>query len=116
MQRLYFHITAFDINKVASLRPETLSYGPLADFATLEFAKLWKTVFKNVWAQWRYENDDPEYYGPNFEVPQKTTEADPVDIVPGEVAILAFCGGGKDSLVAMKLLDPPPGDYETLFP
>ena len=68
-----------------------------------EFASLWKTVFRNVWAQWRFENDDPEYFGPSFEVSPVSAAASPVAAEQGEVDTLAFCGGGKDSLVAMKL-------------
>ena len=113
MQRLYFHIAAFDINKVASLRPSRLSWGPFADFATPEFASLWRDIFKNVWAQWRYENDDPEYFGPSFDVSESSAEAAPVATEQGDVDILAFCGGGKDSLVAMKLLER--GGGGTLF-
>lgn len=105
MQRLYFHIAAFDINKVVSLRPDRLSWGPFADFATPEFASLWRDIFKNVWAQWRYQNDDPEYFGPSFEVSPVSAVSAPVETEQGEVDILAFCGGGKDSLVAMKLLE-----------
>ena len=105
MQRLYFHIAAFDINKVASLRPSRLSWGPFADFATPEFASLWRDIFKNVWAQWRYQNDDPEYFGPSFDVSPSSAGAAPVETEQGDVDILAFCGGGKDSLVAMKLLE-----------
>lgn len=112
MQRLYFHIAAFDINKVVSLRPDRLSWGPFADFATPEFASLWRDIFKNVWAQWRYQNDDPEYFGPSFEVSPVSAVSAPVETEQGEVDILAFCGGGKDSLVAMKLLERGGGaDY-----
>ena len=68
-----------------------------------EFASLWKTVFKNVWAQWRYENDDLEYFGPTFEASPRSAEAAPVTTEQGEVDILAFPGCGKDSLEAMKL-------------
>ena len=68
-----------------------------------EFASLWRDIFKNVWAQWRYENDDPEYFGPSFEVSPSSAEAAPAATEQGDVDILAFCGGGKDGLVAMKL-------------
>ena len=105
MRQLYFHIAAFDINKVVSLRPDTLSWGPLADYATPEFASLWKIIFRNVWAQWRDENDDQEYFGPSFDVSQGSASDSPVATEQGEVDVLAFCGGGKDSLVAMKLLE-----------
>lgn len=68
-----------------------------------EFASLWKTVFRNVWAQWRFGNGDPEYFSPSFEVSPVSAAASPVAAEQGEVDILAFCGGGRNSLVAMKL-------------
>lgn len=113
MRRVYFHIAAFDINKIASLRPDKLDWGPLAEFATPEFAVLWETIFRNVWAQWRYENEDPQYFGPEFETAE-TPPGAPAETGKGEADILAFCGGGKDSLVAMKLLERSGARFDSL--
>ena len=85
-----------------SLAPRQAELGPFADFATPQSAGLWKTIFKNVWVQWRYQNDDPEYFGPSFEVSPGSAEAAPVAAEQGDVDVLAFCDGGKDSLAAMK--------------
>ena len=105
LQAVYFHIAAFDINKLASLRPERLDWGPGAEFVTPAFTELWRAVFQNVWARWRFEHDDPDYHGPAFRPAATALPATPVQAVRGDVDLLAFCGGGKDSLVAMKLLD-----------
>lgn len=115
MRNIYFHIGAFELNKVASLRPELVDFGPFADLVTPQFETLWRTIFRNVWAQWRFENDLPSYYGPDFASSGRIgSAAEPIPIEPGEVEILAFCGGGKDSLVAMDLLERAGLSFATL--
>ena len=111
--RLAAHLAAFEINKVASLRPDRLDLGPLAAHVTPALEALWREVFTRVWAQWRYENDLPEYHGPVL-TPSAPHSAAPIEVEPGEVPILAFCGGGKDSLVALDLLEEAALAYSTL--
>jgi hypothetical protein len=113
MRKLYFHVALFEVNKIASLRPDVLDVGSFAALLTPELESLWRTVFHHVWAQWRYEHDAPDYEGPRFVVRgglSTFAARDRVAAVPmrGEtpdVSVLSFCGGGKDSLVAMKLLE-----------
>jgi hypothetical protein len=104
MDRLSFHIAMFQINALCSLRPDSVELGRYARFATPRFLTLWRTVFRRVWAQWRWEHRLPEYEGPRF-VDADGAPAQPVATSPGPVELLAFCGGGKDSLVALKLLE-----------
>ncbi len=71
-------------------------------------------IFRHVWAQWRYENDDPEYFGPVLtkkfaDNPGRTQERG-----IGYPKTLAFFGGGKDSLVAAKLLESIEHPYDSL--
>ena len=112
IERLALHIAAFEINKVASLAPDRLELGPLGHLVTPALASLWHEVFVRVWAQWRFENDLPDYRGPALAA--ASAESSPIEIVPGEVATLAFCGGGKDSLVALDLLEQAGVSYSTL--
>ncbi len=113
VDRLAFHVAMFQIDAVASLAPETIELGPWARFATPRFRELWRTVFRNVWAQWRYEHDRPDYVGPAFvDPPAPATHA--VATRAGDVPLLAFCGGGKDSLVALKLLERARLPFATL--
>ena len=114
MEKVYFHIIAFEVNKLASLRPDTIDLGPLAHFHTPAFETLWRIVFRKAWAQWRYENDLPDYDGPEFVSTPAPTYPGAVDILHGPVEILSFCGGGKDSLVAMKLLERAKIPYSSL--
>ncbi len=116
IERLLFHVAAFEINKICSLRPQRLDWGRFARFVTPEFAGLWREVFRNVWAQWRFENDDPDYHGPSFDIGGAAGDA-PAFSLPAEPAtarVLSFFGGGKDSLVAAKLLETLPGGYDLL--
>jgi hypothetical protein len=104
LDRLAFHVAMFQVNTLASLRPDAIDLGPWARFATARFGELWCTVFRRVWAQWRWEHRLPDYVGPRFVHPP----APPVAAVhspAGPVEHLAFCGGGKDSLVALRLLE-----------
>ncbi|MEQ9350176.1 MAG: hypothetical protein RII27_06520, partial [Alphaproteobacteria bacterium] len=105
MERIYFHIMAYEGLKLCSLRPDAIDLGDFARFHTRSFEAAWRTTMQNVWQQWRYENDDPDYAGPTF---TSTPVADdfPLLTAPdGPAKVLSFCGGGKDSIVALKLLE-----------
>ena len=106
LDRLAFHVALFQINAVASLRPDVLELGAYALHANPRVVALWQTVFRKVWAQWRWEHDLPDYAGPRFvDAPALAPPPRPVSVPAGPVELLAFCGGGKDSLVALKLLE-----------
>src|SRR5579864_990175 len=105
LERVYFHAMAFGAIALASARPDSIAFGPLARFHTPAFAELWRAVFRNISAQWRYENDLAHYQGPEFEDPLCVDDIGPLQIEPGPIDTLSFSGGGKDSLVAMKLLE-----------
>ena len=105
MRWVDFHILAFEANKAASLKPDAIDFGPYRDLVTDEFWALWETIFHNVWGVWRFENDLP-----NFRLTRPTNDhsgrtVDVVTVQPGEIDTLMLCGGGKDSLVSMKLLE-----------
>src|SRR4051794_5192340 len=97
-ERLAFHVALFQLNAVCSLRPDAIDVGPWARFLTSELRTLWRTVFRNVWAQWRFEQKDPDYL-PDFANPATAAAPAPARVANGPTELLAFCGGGKDSLV-----------------
>jgi hypothetical protein len=105
MEWVYFHIAAFEANKLASLAPEQFDLGPFARLATPAFEAVWRTVFTKVWGQWRYLHDRPDYQGPAIATAPASRGGEPSTIESGPIEILAFCGGGKDSLAALGLLD-----------
>jgi hypothetical protein len=100
---LAFHAAAFEIDKLFSLRPAELSFGPLARFVTPRFVTLYREVVTKIWAQWRYEHDLPDWTGPELVDPPIGATV-PASLAPREDdAALLFFGGGKDSLVAARL-------------
>ncbi len=105
LNKVYFHIMAFEVNKLISLKPEAIDLGGVSDFHTPEFESLWRKVNHNVWGQWRYENNLPDYVIPEFTSKSVANTTPPVLVKSNPVEILSFCGGGKDSLLAMKLLE-----------
>jgi hypothetical protein len=111
--RLAFHVVLFQLSTLCSLRPEAIDLGAWAHCLTPELRTLWRTVFRHVWAQWRYEHNDPDYM-PDFVTPATASAPAPAQLPAGPVELLAFCGGGKDSLVALKLLERAGLPFATL--
>jgi hypothetical protein len=104
LRRIVFHIAAFEAMKASSLRPDVVDLGPYEDLATESFRSLWTAVQHNVWAQWRFEHDAPEWRGPTI-LGDPAAPTTPISTGPGGRRALLFCGGGKDSLVAARVLE-----------
>ncbi|WP_299321894.1 hypothetical protein [Parasphingopyxis sp.] len=113
VERLGFHIAAFEMNKVASLKPARIDWGKYGHFADADFNRLWASIFENVWAQWRYENRITDYRVPELPEPAAPT-AEPVARDLPDDCYLAFCGGGKDSLLTLSLLGELGVSYDSL--
>jgi hypothetical protein len=105
MDRLCFHMLMLEASKLVSLRPDELDLGGHARYYTQAFERMWRRVVHQVWGQWRYLHDEPDYCGPVVLGEPVEAGAAAVAIAVGPVEILAFCGGGKDSLVGAKLLE-----------
>lgn len=105
LESVYFHIVAFDVNKLVSLAPASIDFGRFNRFVTPEFADLWKHVVHNVWAQWRFENGLPDYRI-EIEHVRGRKQVSKISLrANASPSTLAFCGGGKDSLLAMRVLE-----------
>ena len=105
LERLFVHAALFEINKIVSLRPQWLDLGPYAHHHTVALETLWTTVIHHVWAQWRFENNLPDEPAPQWMSEPSTNEVSAVTSDRSSSSVLLFCGGGKDSLVSMKLLE-----------
>ena len=66
VQRIYFHLLAFEANKAASLKPAILVLGPYQAYYSDRFFEVWRTIFQNVWGVWRHDNDIVDYFGPKL--------------------------------------------------
>ena len=105
MQKIYFHIHVLEASKLVSLYPQQFELSEFARFHTPEFEQFWRTIVFKVWGQWRYQHNKPNYEGPVFTCQPQPQRALPITLCAGKTEVLAFCGGGKDSLVSMKLLE-----------
>ncbi|MBA3465727.1 MAG: hypothetical protein H0T46_37695 [Deltaproteobacteria bacterium] len=114
LERLAVHVALFQLNAVASLRPDAIALGPYARHLTSELVTLWETVFARVWAQWRWEHQLPEYMPVFVDRTHGITAPPPARVPEGPIELLAFSGGGKDSLVAAKLLERAGLPFATL--
>lgn len=104
---IYFHIAAFEFNKLISLKPDTVDFGPYKHYCTADFFSLWLEVQQKVWCQWRYENNLPNYAGPklNHDLADRIKPGSVENKINPNNSILSFFGGGKDSLVAARLFE-----------
>lgn len=112
-EKLVFHVIAFDMNKFTSAGVTEFDAGPLSHCVTSDFHDLWQKVWREVWGQWRFENNEPYWPTPSFINPM-VPATPPGTVLPGSVASLSLCGGGKDSLVAAKLLERACEPFDTL--
>lgn len=113
MERIYFHAALFDLNKLVSLRPDMIDVGAYERFVTPRLAELWQNVTHNIFGQWRYENSLPEFRPPPLTVHSARAQRPPISTPLERPEVLASCGGGKDSLVSMKLLERGEIPYST---
>jgi hypothetical protein len=112
--RIFFHIVAFTANTLVSLSPNRFDPGPYSRFCTSNFWELWNAIVRGAWGQWRYEHNMPEYLGPELVTTPRAVDAVPIKVKPEEVQTLAFCGGGKDTLVSVKLLQRAGVQFDTV--
>ena len=110
MERVHLHTALFEANKLVSLRPDRLDLGPYTRHHTAALERLWQTVLNKVWGQWRYEHDLPGEPRVRW-VSAPSPSGGPIFCDRGEDGTgaipeaLVFCGGGKDSLVMMRLME-----------
>ena len=113
MQKIYFHIMVFEASKLVSLYPQQFDLGEFSHFHTVEFEALWRNIIYKVWGQWRYQHNKADYQGPTFCSQALALQAEPITLASNHTEVLTFCGGGKDSLVGMKLLERANVPYAT---
>lgn len=114
MAWVYFHLLMFEANKLWSLKPATIDLGVYERFHSAEFEQFWRIISHKAWTEWRYDQNLPDYQGPTFTSTPVETTIPPITVLVGSVDTLNFCGGGKDSLVSMKLLERIEQPYATV--
>uniref|UniRef100_A0A1X7U0X8 UDP-N-acetyl-alpha-D-muramoyl-L-alanyl-L-glutamate epimerase n=1 Tax=Amphimedon queenslandica TaxID=400682 RepID=A0A1X7U0X8_AMPQE len=108
MEEIYFHCALFEMNKLCTLAP-SLKYIDLGDWSKYfnkKLGELWRVLTIKSFGEWRFLNNLKNWKGPEFFGSDVGCSKNPViSIESGPVRCLAFNGGGKDSLVSMKLLE-----------
>ncbi len=112
------HIALFEGMKLCSLFPETYDISSVAEYLFPETLALFLQIYAGVFAQHWYENQVTNYRGPELIYPGKTLgesmaqwgaialdQPHPTQDSTPLPTILTGCGGGKDSVLAMKLLE-----------
>lgn len=123
--RVYCHIALVECLKFIAVFPRTLDVSCIAEGITMEALNFFTLVAGNAWGQHFHENDVRDYHGPAFIIDGKPA-ADSPRLRRGATAaplaeslwkpvstsadaplppILCSNGGGKDSFLAMKLLE-----------
>ena len=115
MQKIYAHCAAFSIIHLCSLNPDVLDWGPCSSWHTAEFERVWKTAWKGLSGQWRFENDLPQAKPPVFaSEPSPPTAPATLQSSKRNPTTLVFFGGGKDSLVMYDLFSKAGIPFSTL--
>ncbi|MEC4806878.1 MAG: hypothetical protein SAJ12_02770 [Jaaginema sp. PMC 1079.18] len=114
INRIAAYIALFEGMKLCSLFPQYYDISAIAphlDKAALDlFVKIYQGVFGQHW----YENNVTDYQQPEIVSSQPFNKFSPAAIVGDNPAILTGCGGGKDSIVAIKLLEEANLPYSTM--
>lgn len=114
MERVYFYMAIFSLLKLTSLKPTIIRINDkLTKHYTVELQEMWGVCFEHALGQWRYENGMANWKGPQFTsqphtaLPLPPIKVKPPQVFAGDVPVdsIAFCGGGKDSLLSLKLLE-----------
>lgn len=112
------HIAVFEGFKYTSLFPQYYDIYGFEEFITPELLDLFIVIQRKVFAQHRFENSNPDYPGPVFRYNKET-----IDISSRAVSLqstnkfgeaLVSCGGGKDSLLCMQLMNKSNISFSTI--
>lgn len=106
VDKLVFHIALLEGMKFCSLAPKTFNLEEYSQYITTDTVELFSNLFNKIFAQHKWENDLAHYQGPELKYTTNNSSVETVTIDSNKACKTLFsCGGGKDSLVAMKLLE-----------
>jgi UDP-N-acetyl-alpha-D-muramoyl-L-alanyl-L-glutamate epimerase len=104
IERIAAHIALFEGMKLCSLFPNYYDISIIAQHVEKPVIDLFIKIYQGVFAQHWYENNVTDYQHPEIIHSQALGESNPVPILGDNHTVLASCGGGKDSILAMKIL------------
>lgn len=104
IQRIAAHIALFEGMKFCSLFPKSYDISEIAEHLEEPVLDLFVKIYQGVFGQHWYENNVTDYQHPEIISSQALSESYSVPILEDNHTILVGCGGGKDSILAMKML------------
>lgn len=105
LQKIAAHIALFEGMKLCSLFPQFYDVSNIAKYLEPPVLDLFVKIYQGVFGQHWYENNITDYQQPEIITSQELGKSQPLAILDANQTILAGCGGGKDSIVAMKMLE-----------
>ncbi|MEL4894423.1 hypothetical protein [Crocosphaera sp. Alani8] len=105
VNRIVAHISLFEGMKLCSLFPRYYDISAIAEYIEKAVLDLFVDIYQGVFGQHWYENNVTDYQQPEIIGSEKLGVSQLGKILGNNDTILAGCGGGKDSIVAMKLLE-----------
>ncbi len=106
VDKLVFHIALVEAMKFCSLAPKVFDLTAYSSFMTAETDELFTLLFNKIFAQHKWENGLAHYNGPELRHDSPAESGIVATVaINHSCSTLFSCGGGKDSLVAMKLLE-----------
>lgn len=107
--RIFAHIALIESLKFIATFPRTLDITCIASGLSASSLEFFTLAASRAWSQHFYENEVYDYHGPTFIGTEGLTPDRPIaqEHAAGEVGggILSSNGGGKDSFLALKLLE-----------
>ncbi len=105
IDRVVAHIALFEGMKLCSLFPKYYDISSLSEYLEKPVLDLFVRIYQGVFGQHWYENNVTDYQQPEIIYSGNLGVSQTTKIAGDSQTILAGCGGGKDSIVAMKLLE-----------
>ncbi|MEY3330056.1 MAG: hypothetical protein RLZZ115_2941, partial [Cyanobacteriota bacterium] len=90
--------------KFCSLFPKYYDISKISPHLEKPVLDLFIKIYQGVFGQHWYENNVTDYQQPEIIYSQELGESYPVSILGDNHTILTGCGGGKDSILGMKML------------
>lgn len=114
INRIVAYIAFFEGMKLCSLFPESYDISAIAAYLDKPAIDLFVQIYQGVFGQHWYENNVTDYQQPEIISTQSLGAFNPIAIVGDNSTVLTGCGGGKDSVVAIKLLEEGNLPYATM--
>lgn len=105
IRKVCAYIALFEGMKLCSLFPKYYDISTIARDLEQPALDLFVKIYQGVFGQHWYENQVTDYPQPEIIYSQPLGESTPGKIFGDHSTILTGCGGGKDSIVAIKILE-----------